>query len=80
MILAVDRFMAECRSLTNIIGNASAALVIAAREGEFDHENMAPVALNRGRHSRCGTGQDRWRANTDAILAAHAATPVSDDS
>ncbi|WP_213880460.1 C4-dicarboxylate transporter DctA [Pseudomonas sp. dw_358] len=45
LILGVDRFMAECRSLTNIIGNAVAALVVAAWEGELDREKLAPVAL-----------------------------------
>ncbi|WPO98291.1 dicarboxylate/amino acid:cation symporter [Pseudomonas sp. HR96] len=45
LILGVDRFMAECRSLTNIIGNAVAALVVAAWEGELDREKMAPIAL-----------------------------------
>lgn len=52
LILGVDRFMAECRSLTNIIGNAVAALVVAAWEGELDRDKMAPIALKRGRHAR----------------------------
>ena len=52
LILGVDRFMAECRSLTNIIGNAVAALVVAAWEGELDREKMAPIALKRGCHAR----------------------------
>ncbi|MDQ0737690.1 dicarboxylate/amino acid:cation symporter [Pseudomonas sp. W4I3] len=47
LILGVDRFMAECRSLTNIIGNAVAALVIAAWEGELDRRLLAPVATKR---------------------------------
>ncbi|MPQ69038.1 MULTISPECIES: dicarboxylate/amino acid:cation symporter [unclassified Pseudomonas] len=49
LILGVDRFMAECRSLTNIIGNAVASLVVAAWEGELDRSKMAPIALRRGR-------------------------------
>jgi len=52
LILGVDRFMAECRSLTNIIGNAVAALVVAAWEGELDRDKMAPIALKKGRHAR----------------------------
>ncbi|WP_155740684.1 hypothetical protein [Pseudomonas fluorescens] len=44
--------MAECRSLTNIIGNAVAALVIAAWEGELDRDKLAPIALKTGRHAR----------------------------
>ncbi|MDE2220079.1 MAG: dicarboxylate/amino acid:cation symporter [Gammaproteobacteria bacterium] len=36
LIQGVDRFMSECRSLTNFIGNAVAAIVIARWEGEVD--------------------------------------------
>ncbi|KAB0682774.1 dicarboxylate/amino acid:cation symporter [Aureimonas leprariae] len=36
LILGVDRFMSECRALTNITGNAVAALVVARWEGELD--------------------------------------------
>jgi aerobic C4-dicarboxylate transport protein len=36
LILGIDRFMSECRALTNIIGNAVATLVIARWEGELD--------------------------------------------
>ena len=30
LILGVDRFMSECRALTNFIGNAVATIVVAA--------------------------------------------------
>jgi aerobic C4-dicarboxylate transport protein len=36
LILGVDRFMSECRSLTNFIGNAVACLVVARWEGALD--------------------------------------------
>jgi aerobic C4-dicarboxylate transport protein len=36
LILGVDRFMSECRSLTNFIGNAVATVVVAKWEGAFD--------------------------------------------
>ncbi len=36
LILGVDRFMSECRSLTNFIGNAVATIVIARWEGALD--------------------------------------------
>ena len=36
LILGVDRFMSECRSLTNFIGNAVATVVVARWEGAFD--------------------------------------------
>lgn len=46
LILGVDRFMSECRSLTNFMGNAVATLVIARWEGSLDRDRLA-AALNR---------------------------------
>ncbi|WP_455912365.1 dicarboxylate/amino acid:cation symporter [Pseudomonas putida] len=66
LILGVDRFMAECRSLTNIIGNAVAALVVAAWEGELDREKMAPIALKRGRHARAAQAAQAAQAKIAA--------------
>jgi aerobic C4-dicarboxylate transport protein len=40
LILGVDRFMSECRSLTNLIGNAVATIVVAAWEGELDRDQL----------------------------------------
>lgn len=36
LILGVDRFMSECRSLTNFIGNAVATVIISRWEGRLD--------------------------------------------
>lgn len=36
LILGIDRFMSECRALTNLVGNAVAAIVVARWEGELD--------------------------------------------
>lgn len=40
LILGVDRFMSECRSLTNFIGNAVATVVISAWEGGLDRARL----------------------------------------
>ena len=40
LILGVDRFMSECRSLTNFIGNAVATIVVARWEGALDREKL----------------------------------------
>ncbi|RAZ71778.1 dicarboxylate/amino acid:cation symporter [Mesorhizobium atlanticum] len=40
LILGIDRFMSECRALTNIIGNAVATLVVARWEGELDQAQL----------------------------------------
>jgi aerobic C4-dicarboxylate transport protein len=41
LILGVDRFMSECRALTNIIGNGVATIVVARWEGELDRTQLA---------------------------------------
>ena len=41
LILGVDRFMSECRSLTNFIGNAVATIVVARWEGKLDRVRLA---------------------------------------
>ena len=40
LILGIDRFMSECRSLTNFIGNAVATVVVASWEGALDREKL----------------------------------------
>jgi aerobic C4-dicarboxylate transport protein len=40
LILGVDRFMAESRSLTNFIGNGVATLVVSRWEGELDEDQL----------------------------------------
>ena len=40
LILGVDRFMSECRALTNLVGNATAAVVVARWEGELDKDKL----------------------------------------
>lgn len=48
LILGVDRFMSECRSLTNFIGNAVATIVVGRWEGEVDLEKLRRVLANEG--------------------------------
>jgi len=40
LILGIDRFMSECRSLTNFIGNAVATVVIARWENALDRDKL----------------------------------------
>lgn len=40
LILGVDRFMSECRSLTNFVGNAVAAIVVARWENKLDRARL----------------------------------------
>ncbi|MFS8036150.1 dicarboxylate/amino acid:cation symporter [Xanthobacter sp. AM11] len=41
LILGIDRFMSECRAITNFIGNAVATIVVARWEGELDKGQLA---------------------------------------
>jgi aerobic C4-dicarboxylate transport protein len=41
LILGIDRFMSECRSLTNFMGNAVATIVVARWEGGLDRGRLA---------------------------------------
>jgi aerobic C4-dicarboxylate transport protein len=50
LLLGIDKFMSECRALTNLIGNGVACVVISRWEGELDadklHETMAhPITI-----------------------------------
>jgi aerobic C4-dicarboxylate transport protein len=40
LLVGVDRFMSECRALTNLVGNGVATLVIARWEGDLDRETL----------------------------------------
>ena len=40
LILGVDRFMSECRSLTNFVGNAVATIVVGRWEGAVDVQRL----------------------------------------
>ncbi len=46
IILGVDKFMSECRALTNLVGNSVATVVIAWWENELDRD-MLDAALSR---------------------------------
>ncbi|GAB3428570.1 dicarboxylate/amino acid:cation symporter [Massilia solisilvae] len=40
LILGIDKFMSECRALTNFIGNGVASIVVSKWESELDHETL----------------------------------------
>jgi aerobic C4-dicarboxylate transport protein len=50
ILLGIDKFMSECRALTNLVGNGVATVVVSRWEGELDlaklHETMAhPITV-----------------------------------
>jgi aerobic C4-dicarboxylate transport protein len=46
IVLGIDKFMSECRALTNITGNGVACIVVSWWEGELDR-NKLNAGLNR---------------------------------
>jgi len=55
LILGIDRFMSECRALTNLVGNAVATIVVARWENELDKDQLAKALQgNRGETTPIG--------------------------
>jgi len=44
ILLGIDKFMSECRAITNFIGNGVAAIVVAKWEGDIDPAKLAVIA------------------------------------
>ena len=47
VLLGVDKFMSECRALTNLVGNGVACIAVSAWEGELDRDKLREE-LHRG--------------------------------
>ena len=61
LLVGIDRFMSECRALTNLVGNGVATLVIARWEGELDE-----AVLKRELHRGPGGAEAHERLETPA--------------
>ncbi|MBE8715118.1 dicarboxylate/amino acid:cation symporter [Sphingobacterium hungaricum] len=48
LILGIDRFMSECRALTNLVGNAVATIVVANWEGQLDKQQLEETLNPKG--------------------------------
>ena len=46
LLVGVDRFMSECRAITNLIGNGVATLVVARWEGALDRGRLTAALSN----------------------------------
>jgi aerobic C4-dicarboxylate transport protein len=53
VLVGIDRFMSQCRALTNAIGNGVAALVVARWENELDYAQLTRE-LNAGPEASAG--------------------------
>ena len=49
LILGIDRFMSECRSLTNFIGNAVATVVVARWDNALDRDRLDAAMAGKAR-------------------------------
>ena len=57
LILGVDRFMSEARSLTNFVGNGVAAIVVSRWEGELDTVVLTRELTTRGAVAAAGVAR-----------------------
>jgi aerobic C4-dicarboxylate transport protein len=55
LILGVDRFMSECRAVTNFVGNAVATIVVARWEGVLDRAQLSDALLTGRRTESAAT-------------------------
>ena len=51
LLLGIEKFMSECRALTNVVGNGVATLVVSRWQGELDVEKMRRAMKSRGESS-----------------------------
>jgi len=51
LVLGIDKFMSECRALTNLVGNGVATVVVSAWENELDRNKLKNMLAHPGRSS-----------------------------
>jgi aerobic C4-dicarboxylate transport protein len=47
LLVGIEKFMSECRALTNVVGNGVATLVVSRWQGELDIQKMNEELTNR---------------------------------
>ena len=84
LILGIDRFMSEARSVTNFIGNGVAAIVVARWENELDTAKLAEelrIGARAGSASEAVESMDGEEMHRFALelLAATVGWPLTND-
>lgn len=51
LLVGIEKFMSECRALTNVVGNGVATLVVSRWQGELDSAKMREVMSHAGEQS-----------------------------
>jgi aerobic C4-dicarboxylate transport protein len=49
LLVGIDKFMSECRALTNVVGNGVATIVVSRWEGELDTEKLQAAMAPSGK-------------------------------
>jgi aerobic C4-dicarboxylate transport protein len=71
LILGVDRFLSQCRSLINCIGNSVATVVVSRWRGALDREQL--------RAALAGRGPATARATSSSSASTSEGAPAADD-
>ena len=61
IVLGIDKFMSECRALTNITGNGVACVVVSWWEGELDRAKLKEVLSGKRREELAPGGGEGGR-------------------
>jgi len=59
ILVGIDKFMSECRALTNVIGNGVATLVVSRWQGELDAEKMRETMAHPIENGEAGSQSSR---------------------
>lgn len=51
LLVGIEKFMSECRALTNVVGNGVATIVVSRWQGELDTAKMRDVMAHPGENS-----------------------------
>lgn len=51
LLVGIEKFMSECRALTNVVGNGVATIVVSHWQGELDAAKMRDVMAHPGENS-----------------------------
>jgi aerobic C4-dicarboxylate transport protein len=58
LLVGIEKFMSECRALTNVVGNGVATLVVARWEGELPSEHLRAALKQRPTSNTLESGGD----------------------
>jgi aerobic C4-dicarboxylate transport protein len=54
ILVGIDKFMSECRALTNVVGNGVATIVVSRWENELDGQKMTALRSIMANHVAVG--------------------------